>query len=286
MIPQKREKVLRGKSLLCVGICCLWFFGSAAASPSLAFEKSETPKTGHVSVGVGWEILNYREHEPDERLESEADASNWVIDFDASKQWGYIFTGLKGIVPVHRNEDIEKWRISDVFFQENSFKYGWTRFDGFLGYELKPFLNPFFGLRWSESKQERAGFVVAGSPIQGSATEEVTAWFASLGVMGNIPIRPRWRLSYSGSYFIPISSEVENSNLPGWEVTDTGGYTFEFDGRMEYAYTESISVSLGLYGGKMHWDGSEWTSFGDRLVKWPENDTRYFGGMVNIEWDF
>ena len=258
----------------------------AAPIPSIASEKFETSKTGHFSVSIGWEALSYSEHETDARLDSEADVSNWILGLDAFKKWTNIFCGFKGIIPVHRIDGSEEWRASGILTQQNSLEYGWTRLDALLGYKLKPFFNPYIGLRWSDAEQERTGFVVLGTPVEGSATEEVTAWFINLGIRGDILLNSKWRLYYSGSYFEPISSEVENNNLPGWEVADTGGYIFEFEGQAEYTYSESMSFVLTLFGGKMHWEGSEWASYAGRSIKWPENDTCYLGCMLKVRWSF
>ena len=171
-------------------------------------------------------------------------------------------------------------------FSQDRLEYGWTRLDAFLGYKLRPFFNPYIGLRWSDAEQERTRFVVLGTPVEGSATEEVTAWFINLGIRGDILLNSKWRLYYSGSYFEPISSEVDNNNLPGWEVNNTEGYAFEFEGQAEYLCTENIAFVFTLYVGKMHWDGSDWASYGNRSIKWPENDTRYFGSMLNVRWSF
>jgi len=255
-------------------------------TPSIASEKADTSKTGHFSVGIGWEMLKYSEHEPDTHLDSEADVSNWVMGLDAFKQWTNIFCGVKGIIPVHRVDDSEEWRTSDILIQQNSLEYGWSRIDAFLGYRLKSFFNPYIGLRWSESEQERIEFVVLGTPVAGSATEKVTSWLINIGIRGNILLNSKCRLYYSGSYFEPISSEVDNSNLPGWEVTDTGGYMFEFESQAEYVYTERVSFLFTLYGGKMHWNGSDWTSYAIRSIKWPENDTRFLGCILNVRWSF
>jgi hypothetical protein len=191
----------------------------AAPIPSIASEKVETSNTGHFSVGIGWEALNYSEHEPVNRLDSEADVSNWIVGLDAFKEWANIFCEFKGIMPINRIDDSEEWRVSDMLTQQNSLKYGWSRIDALLGYSFKPFFIPYIGFRWSDSKQERTDFVVIGTPVGGSATEEVTSWFISLGIKGNFLLSHRLTLSYFGSYFEPISSEVDNSNLPGWEVT-------------------------------------------------------------------
>ena len=267
-------------------LCFFYIACIAAPIPSIASEKFETSKTGHFSVGIGWEALNYSEYEPDTRLDSEADVSNWILGLDAFKQWTHIFCGFKGIIPVHRIDGSEEWRASGILTQQNSLKYGWTRLDAFLGYKLKPSFNPYLGLRWSDSEQERMGFLLLGTPVEGSATEEVTAWFINLGIRGDILLNSKWRLYYSGSYFEPISSEVENSNLPGWEVADTSGYIFEFEGQVEYTYSESIVFVFTLYGGKMHWNGSDWASYENRSIKWPENDTQYIGCMLNVRWSF
>lgn len=267
-------------------ICCVCMFWSTAVIPSLAVEKPNTFKTTHFSIGIGWETLNYREYEAGSHLDSEANVSNWTLGLDAFKQWKHIFCGFTGILPVHRVDNTEDWHVSDVLTQHNTLEYGWTRIDAFAGYRLNPFINPYVGLRWSETKQERTEFVVLGTPVGGSATEDVSAWFIILGIRGDLILKPRWRLSYSASYFEPVHSEVENSGLPSWAVKNTNGYAFEFGGRATYAYNDSISFVFALYGGQMHWKGSDWAPFSGNLVKWPENDTRYFGGMLKIRWLF
>jgi opacity protein-like surface antigen len=265
---------------------CFFIFSVATASPSFASEELGKGVTSHISVGMGWETLNYREHEPDTQLDSEADISNWKVGFDALKRWEYIFCGIKGIIPVYLNDDREDWSISDILVQQNSLEYGWSRIDAFLGYPLNPFFNPYIGIRWSEAKQERTGFVFLGAPVGGSVTETITAWFFTFGVTGNVLLNPRWRLSYSGSYFEPISSDVTNTGLPGWDVSGTDGYTFDFESQIEYIFTSRVSLVLMLYGGKMHWNGSDWIPYESKFAKWPENDTRYLGCMLNMKWSF
>jgi hypothetical protein len=263
---------------------CMVFI--AASTPSAASEEPAKGLKSHISIGMGWETLNYREYEPDTHLDSEADVSNWAVGFNALKRWEYIFCEIKGIVPIDRNDDHEDWSVSGILAQQNSLEYGWSRIDTYLGYPFTPLLNTYIGLRWSEAKQDRMDFFSFGAPVEGSVTETVTAWFLALGLTGNVVLNPRWRLSYSGSYFEPISLEVKNSGLPGWEVSDAEGYTYEFEGQAEYAVTQSISAALILYGGRTHWSGSDWTLNAGKFVKWPENDTRYFGGMVNLRWLF
>jgi hypothetical protein len=265
---------------------CFFIFSAATATPSVASEELGKGVTSHLSLGMGWETLNYREHEPDTRLDSEADVSNWTIGFDALKRWEYFFCGIKGIIPVYLNDDQEDWSVSGIFAQQNALEYGWSRIDAYLGYPLNPLFNPHMGFRWSEANQDRTGFGLLGTPAEGSVTETITAWFFTLGATGNVLMNPRWRLYYSGSYFVPISSEVTNSGLPGWDVSDTDGYTFNFETQIEYIYTSRVSFAVMLYGGKIHWNGSDWTAYAGKFAKWPENDTRYLGCMLNMKWSF
>jgi hypothetical protein len=60
----------------------------------------------------------------------------------------------------------------------------------------------------------------------------------------------------------------------------------ELKGGFDYSYTNSICFGLLFYGGWMHWSGSEWKSFGNSLVKWPENDTIYLGGWLRGTYKF
>jgi len=266
--------------------CLFCVLGIAVLSPCFASEPYPGVSS-HVSVAIGMETLNYSEHEPNTYLDSDADVSNWMLRAEAVMRWKSVFYGLKGSVPITRGDDTEQWRESGAMIQENTLEYGWTRIDGYVGFPLTPFFNPYLGIRWSESDQERTDFVVNGSPVFGAVTETVTAWYFFFGATGHLPLNPQWRLIYSGSYFEPFSSEVTNTNLPGWKVTDEDGYAFEFEGQVEYAVSPTVSVSALLYGGKVHWEGSGWQMISfENFVKWPENDTEYLGGMLNIRWSF
>ena len=233
------------------------------------------------------ETLNYAEHEPDGNIESHAGVADWMIRGEAVVRWRHVFCGFKGSVPVSRVEDTEQWFRSGALVQTNTLEYGWTRIDGYVGFSWTPFFNPYVGIRWSDSDQERNSFILNGSPMAGSATETVTAWYFFFGATGHISLNPKWRLIYSGAYFQPFSSEVTNTYLPGWEARDEDGYAFEFEGQVEYAITSTISIAAILYGGQVHWVGSGWqrTSSGS-LAKWAENDTDYFGGLLNVRWSF
>ena len=66
-----------------------------------------------------------------------------------------------------------------------------------------------------------------------------------------------------------------------------GGQTGdEGKGAIEYFFTRSLSFVFQFYGGRMHWHGSDWEPFSGGIAKWPENDTRYFGSLMNISWKF
>ena len=265
---------------------CFLIVCAGIVASSVAADEHVEGKTTHITLGAGWETLNYREREPDTPLASEGDASNWTIGVDASKRWEHFFCGVKGIVPVYLNADREEWSVFGILTQQNELAYEWSRVDAYLGYPYTPFFNPYVGLRWSEANQKRTEFFFLGTPIEGNVTETVTAWFFTLGVKGTFLLNPRWRFSYSGSYFEPVSSDVENSRLPGLDVTDIGGYAYDFEGQLEYGYTASVSFAFRIYGGKMHCNGSDWMAYSGKFVKWPENDTRYLGGMLNVKWSF
>jgi hypothetical protein len=51
-------------------------------------------------------------------------------------------------------------------------------------------------------------------------------------------------------------------------------------------YNPSLVFGLLLYGGRMHWNGSDWEVVDHVLTKWPENDTYYIGGGLKITYKF
>lgn len=258
------------------------------ATPVLIFASDQKETGFRFSMSLGWEQMVYKEEVPEISLKSKATISNLVFDFEGLKSWRNIFVGIKGVLPLAKNDDREEWSLSGILDQINSLEYGWTRIDGFLGYPLSSFLNPYIGLRWSEARQERSDFVdPAGPPIPPlRVTETISSYHFLLGVRGNILTKTDWTLSYGAEYLRPFSSEVENSALPGWQVSDADGYTLALHGQLEYLLSKKISLAVQLNGGRLHWDGSNWQPYGGGLVKWPENDTDFWGGMIVIKKDF
>jgi hypothetical protein len=162
----------------------------------------------------------------------------------------------------------------------------WIRIDGFLGYPLKDWANPYLGVRWSEVRQERTNFVLSGAPVDLRAVEEVISWNLLLGVRGGGNITPRLRWNYWMEYFLPLSVDVTNSAVPGFKATDREGYTVELKGGVDYFFKGPLALGLLFYGGRMHWNGSDWKSVDHVLAKWPENDTFYLGGGLKITYKF
>lgn len=270
-------------------IIFFYFFLSTAiviSIQSFALAEDDKGLESHLSIGMGWEQLDYEEHEPDRDSDSNAKVSNVIIGIEGLKRWESVFGGIKAIIPVLREEDEEAWTSSGTTLQTNSLEYGWMRIDGYIGYPSTFFLSPYGGLRWSESKQERMDFLLSGATLTGTSRETVRSWSFLLGVRGSGNFTPRWRWNYQIEYFVPIDVEVTNSSLPGFEASDKEGYTLELKCGAEYSYTDALSFGFLIYGGRMHWDGSGWNSFDGGSAKWPENNTDYLGGAVNIIWRF
>jgi hypothetical protein len=92
-----------------------------------------------------------------------------------------------------------------------------------------------------------------------------------------------WAFEYGLEYLLPVSVEVENSALPGWQASDIDGYTLTLSGQLDYLFSEKIAVGFQLNGGRNHRDGSDWQPYGGGRVKWPENNTDYWGGMIVVK---
>lgn len=250
-----------------------------------AFAEERKGLASHLSIGMGWEQLDYEEYEPDNGLKSNAKVNNAIIRIEGLKRWPSVFGGLKATLPVALEQGKEEWTsLNSATFQTNTLQYGWTRINGYIGYPSSPFFNPYAGVRWSESKQDRMDFLVNNAAVAGTAREAIRAWNFLLGVRGGHKFTPRWRWNYNVDYFVPIDVRVTNSALPGFEATDKNGYTLELSAGVAYSYGKALSVGLLVYGGRMHWNGSDWQSSPGGLVKWPENDTDYLGGMLTINW--
>lgn len=236
------------------------------------------------SIAVGWEHLEYKEYEPDTGLYSNAEVKNCVVGIEGLKQWESSFIGINAVIPILKVADKEKWFFLGSSYQINTLRYRWTRINGYIGYPLDYRLNPYVGLHWSESKQERLDFLGSGAPFEGNAIEVVNSYSLLFGIRADGYCTSRWEWNYRLEYFIPIDVEVTNSNLPDFEASEKDGYTIELKGGLKYSYTETLSFGFLIYGGRMHWEGSNWKLGG--LAKWPENDTDYLGGAINASWRF
>ena len=240
----------------------------------------------YLSVGVGWEQLSYKEKVPELSLvSSNTEVNNLVLYFDGSKKLNDYFLSFKGILPVSYGDAQEDWERAGQFEQSNTLTYRRTRVDAFFGYFLNHLLNPYIGTSWSYSHQKRSDFHIADTPEVAKFTvkEEVTSWSLLIGVRGNIPISTKWSFQYFIEYLQPFYSKIENSNLDGWEVSDIDGYSYSLTGQLEYIIVERTAIIFQVTGGKQHWDGSDWETNGDSRVKWPENETEFIGGYVNIK---
>jgi hypothetical protein len=256
------------------------------STQSFTFAEDRKGLESHLSVGMGWEQLKYEEEEPNRSLGSSAKVSNVIMGIEALKRWKSVFSGINTIFPLIRGDDQEEWTTSATSYQTNTLEYGWMRIDGYIGYPSTYFFNPYGGMRLSESKQTRTEFLVNGTTVAGTAEENVRSWSLFLGVRGNGNLTPKWRWNYRIEYFVPIDVEVTNSAIPGFEASDKDGYAFDLKFEVEYSYTEALSFGFMMYGGRMHWDGSDWEPFAGGLVKWPENNTDHLGGALNIIWRF
>jgi hypothetical protein len=267
--------------------CFLLSAALAISIPSAAPADERKGLESHISIGMGWEQLDYEEHEPEGCLNSNAKAGNATVWIEGLKRWKSLFGGIKAVIPVLREDDTETWVSSDgAAFQTNSLEYEWMRIDGYLGYPATCFFNPYIGLRWSESKQDRADFLVNNAAVAGTARETVRSWSLLLGFRGNGSFTPRWGWNYWMECFVPIDVQVTNNTLPGFEASGKDGYTVELKCGTEYRLSEALSIGILIYGGRMHWGGSGWKSCACGTAKWPENDTDYLGGALNIVWRF
>ena len=229
------------------------------------------------------EQLVYKERVPENSLVSDATVSNWIFAFEGLKSWQNIFVGIKGVVPIVKDDGREEWKLAGNTVQTNLLEYGWTRVDGFIGYPLHHMLYPYIGLRWSEFRQERSDFApLFGPPVE--SIETVIAKYILLGIRGGVTINQSWAFGYGLEYLLPVSVEVENNAIPGWQATDVDGYTLALSGQLDYLFSEKISVSFQLTSGRNHWDGSDYLpSAQSGKWKWPENNTDYWNGMVVIK---
>lgn len=216
-----------------------------------AAERIQNPS--HITTGFGLELLAYEERIPEKSTVSDATISNWIFAFEGLKNWRNIFVGIKGVVPVAKDDDQEKWQLSGNTVQTNSLKNSWTRIDGFIGYPLNLLLNPYLGLRWSECRQERSDFIsLFGPPVEPISIETVIAKYILLGIRGDVVLHQNWAFGYGLEYLHPVSVKVENSAIPGWQVSDVDGYSIALSSQLVYLFSNKISLGFQLNSGRNH----------------------------------
>jgi hypothetical protein len=264
------ELLLLGGAL----IFCTPLYGSEA-------EESSSYLTG----GIGLEQLTYNEQIPDIELTStDTNLTNWVLFLEGRRAWDNFFIGAKGYIPLSTDEAQEYWTREGEFEQTNSLTYRWTRIDAHVGYFLHKLLNPYVGVNWGYSEQERSNFANISIPgiFAETATEEVYSFSALLGIQGNIPIVSKLSFTYFAEYLLPFYSNTTNSSLPGWEASNIDGYSYSLTGCLNYAFSETLTASLQMSGGSQHWEGSDWIPINGSSAKWPENDTDFISGYISI----
>jgi hypothetical protein len=252
----------------------------------MVFANSNKGIESQISLGIAWERLEYKEDEPDTHIDSKAKLNNLVVGIEGVMRWKYIFCGVKSVFPVLVEGGQEEVTRSGQSFQKDNLELRWIRIDGFLGYPLSYWVNPYLGMRWSDVRQERTNLVVAGTPVDLRALEEVISWNLLLGLRGVGNFTPRLRWNYWLEYFLPLNVDVTNSAVPGFKATDRGGYMLELKGGVDYLYKDSLGFGLLLYGGWINWKGGDWKSIDHVLAKWPENETFYVGGGFKILYKF
>ncbi len=251
--------------------------------PGYASAGDDVVKIGAgLSLGLGIERLAYEEDEPETGLTSDAAHYNLVARIEGRKQWESLFLSFRGTFPVSSGDDEERWNRSGTLFQTNTLEFEWARLDGCAGYALSTWIIPFGGFRYSHGEQKRSDFVVLGNPAAGSAREKITSWSLYFGVMGRPPLDQNWTLIYRIAFFHPVDLKVTNSSLPGFRASEKDGYGLELEAGIFRTLSDRMGVEISAYGGRTHWEGSDFKAFPGGLAKWPENDTTYFGGAIHL----
>jgi hypothetical protein len=275
-------------------LCFLIIFCALAAA---AFGAEEAPAglQSRIAVSLAWEYIDYEEKvntlpppgpgQPEVPApgyrESDAEVNNAVIGVEAILRMKRLFVFTRGVFPLIRGDGDEEWRQFGTLVQTNTLEYGWMRINGVAGVALHPWLNPYAGVRWSRVKQTRSDII----SFVGSVDETIESWSAVFGVRGEGAGDSPLRVMYAFEYYHPFDVEMRNTHPAFSDVkfTDDEGYAWELRGEAQYALKESLLVGLHFFGGRMHWDGSDYITGGR---KWPENDTDYLGAGVTLNWFF
>jgi hypothetical protein len=266
---------------------CSLFLLSLCSSPRTTFAAAE--QESYLTAGIGLERLSYKEKIPDINLSSSnSTVTNWVVLLEGLKSINNFFIGGRAFIPITDDNTQEHWTKAEQHEQTNTLAYQWYRVNAHIGYFLHHLLNPYIGVNYSYSEQNRSNFDNVNNPeiIKQTATEEVDSFSLLLGLRGSITIAPKWSLDYLAEYLLAFDSETTNSELPDWKVTDVDGYSYSLAGRLNYYLTDAVSLTLQVAGGRQHWDGSDWKPVGDTRAKWPENNTDFISGFINIKKTF
>jgi len=243
-------------------------------------------------IGMGVESLKYEENCPETSLNSEAKLTNAVLDIQAEYTFKRWLLGTKWIIPIVKGDDTEDWTVAGSSYQTNQLEYEWLRGDIYAGYIFKEILSsdtvePYLGIRCSWAEQERSDIVVLGVPAIGTVTEEIDSYGLLLGLQAKRKFfDEKFALKISFEYVFPFDVEVTNSAFPGLSIDADDGYTWQIGLEGDHKLTENWLLSAKFYYGKIHWDGSDWIGYSGVSVKWPENDTEYFGGAVSVTYKF
>ena len=271
---------------LCIrGVSRLLVMFTVLSALSSVYAQDEGGIQSRLTFGIGPEWLSYEERVAESDIRSKATVQNTVLGFEGVKRWKPVYIGVRGVIPLLRGHDQEEWTVSGTLFQTDRIEYGWIRISGYVGLPAFSFFNPSIGLRYSSGRQERSEIVAWGIPYS-SATETVEALHGALGLQGKYRFRQKWQLGYSIEGLLPLHVDVANSVIPGWGVSGVGGYGMEARGEVAYELTPRVSLTFTLYGGRTHWNGSEWKPFSGGFARWPENNTDYGGGLFGIAWAF
>ncbi len=276
-------------------LCALFISVAGLATPAYAGKFN-------LSAGIGIEYMKYEEHFPEDALtpfpvDSDAEVINTVASAVAEYTFNNkFFLGAKGAIPVGKGDDTEEWEEAGFLFQTNDLEYGWTRADAYAGYTfafqgedvIANEFSPFIGIRSSWAKQERSNFVVVGVPTPGlTATEKINSYGTILGFKAvNSLFDQKLVIGTNFEWVFPFDVEVTNTAIPGMEINAKKGYTWKLGISGAYILSERWSIGSELYGGRMHWKGSDWVPYGIGFVKWPSNDTTYFGGNASLTYKF
>lgn len=272
-----------------INLCSLWFlliiFFVLITNASVNAEDQKDDKTSYLVIGSGFEYLSYSEYEPETGTSSDTSLYNAVTKFDGVLSLSHVFIGIKGVLPVFLGKEKEEWERFGRIYQTNTLECAWTRIDGYVGYRLYDWLNPYLGFRWAKSRHERSNFFLSES-VSGKAIETNKAVFAAAGFKGTLKSPPRWQFQYSIECFIPVYSHTENSALSGWKASGNDGYSIGARAGVKYKYSPSLSLYYELAGERAYWDGSGWIDYPGGSAKWPENETISINSILGIAFSF